>query len=206
MAGSWRSRRKADSTPKRSQSQSVRSDVPVCGPVWVGLLDPPQVRPCRLVVRHPCRTRSCRPTHTDPLTVGWGAWERRALCLGLCFGAAGGLRVDEPTAMDDASTRRSLVLPAVTEHNSGACLPIWPVFASTFGADPRPDASEDETKTKRKTQTQTRSLIPARRLSAFGPAQFDLSLWLNCDRGAEAGATAAEEEGEAGAAEARACS
>jgi len=32
-------------------------------------LDPPQVRSCRLVVRHPCRTRSRKPSPTDPSTL-----------------------------------------------------------------------------------------------------------------------------------------
>ena len=45
--------------------------------------------------------------------------------------------------MDDAFTRRSLILPAVIEHNSVACSPIWPVFASTFGADPHPRRRRD---------------------------------------------------------------
>ena len=112
------------------------------GPVWVGLLDPPQVRPCRLVVQHPCRTRSCRPTHTDPLTIGWGARENGGGATSLIVLACGLRAEGEPAAVEGASTRYSGVSPDVIEHNGGTCSPIWPVLVSTFEA--AADAAEQQ--------------------------------------------------------------
>ncbi len=55
-------------------------------------------------------------------------------------GAALGLRVGEPTVVDDALTPRSLVLPAVIKHDSVACPLNWEAYASTFGAGPDSNA------------------------------------------------------------------
>jgi len=110
--------------------------------VGAGFLGPPQVRPCRLVVQHPCRTRSCRPTPTDPLTIGWGARENGGGAPSLIVLACGLRAEGEPAAVEGASTRYSGVSLDVIEHNGGTCSPIWPVLVSTFEA--AADAAEQQ--------------------------------------------------------------
>jgi len=64
---------------QQQQPRQLRVGLRLCwfGRARVGGRAPPQVRPCRLMSRHPWRSWSRQPTRARPSTMGWCAREKR---------------------------------------------------------------------------------------------------------------------------------